>query len=223
MPRLLAAGIAKSLKNRIDSGEWADASKMPPERQLAADFGVARNTIRRAIGMLGDSLPISREVGRGTFFEPNGHASMADIIGRMEGASPADMMELRQLLEPTAAAFAATNASAAELGRVADAHRRASAATEMPEFEHWDAELHHRIFACSRNELLREMHNVLRLLRSQSPWFEIKQRSFSEERRQRYCREHEAIVDAVSHRDPDAARTAMLAHLRTVEANILAR
>ena len=85
----------------------------------------------------------------------------------MEGASPADMMEIRQLLEPAAAAFAATNASATELGKVAEAHRHAVAATVLPDFEHWDAELHHRVFACSRNELLREIHNVLRILRNQ--------------------------------------------------------
>jgi GntR family transcriptional regulator, hexuronate regulon transcriptional repressor len=223
MARLAAAGIAKSLKARIDSGEWSDGSKMPPERELAESFGVARNTIRRAIGMLSVSVPISREVGRGTFFESNGHTSISEIIVRMEGSSPADMMEIRQLLEPTAAAFAATNASAGELAMVAEAHERASQATEMPDFEHWDAELHHRIFACSRNELLREMHNILRVLRNQNPWFEMKKRSFSQERRENYCREHEAFVDALLRRDPDAARTAMQKHLRSVESNILGR
>ena len=223
MPRLVAANIAKSLKERIDSGEWSDGCRMPPERELAEGFGVARNTIRRAIGLLGETVPISREVGRGTFFQSNGNASLAEIIARMEGASPADLMEIRQLLEPEAAAFAATNASAAELGRVMEAHRMAEATTAMPEFEQWDAELHHRVFACSRNELLREMHNILRVLRNQSPWFEMKKRSFSEERRLTYCREHEVVVEALSRRDPDGARKAMQEHLRTVETNMLRR
>ena len=146
---------------------------------------------------------------------------LAEILHRMEGASPADMMEIRRLLEPAAAAFAATNASTAELGRVAEAHQLATAAIEMPEFERWDSELHHRIFACSRNELLREMHNVLRVLRNQNAWFEMKKRSFTEERRQRYCAEHQALVDALFHRDPEGARNAMLAHLQSVEANLL--
>ncbi len=222
MPRLAAAGIAKSLKARIESGEWAD-SKMPPERELAESFGVARNTVRRAIGMLSASVPISREVGRGTFFESSSQTSLHQIIARMEGSSPADMMEIRQLLEPTAAAFAATNASAGELSHVAEAHERASAATEMPDFEHWDAELHHRIFACSRNELLRDLHNILRVLRNQNPWFDMKKRSFSQERRENYCREHQVFVDALFRRDPDAAREAMRKHLRSVESNILGR
>jgi DNA-binding FadR family transcriptional regulator len=223
MPRLVASSIARTLKERIESGAWADASRMPPERELAADFGVARNTIRRAIGMLGEAMPLSREVGRGTFFEGAREPSLGEIVRRMEGSSPADMMEIRLLLEPPAAAFAATNASSAELDRVVEAHERASAATDMPEFERCDAELHHRVFACSRNELLREMHNVLRVLRNQTAWFEMKRRSYSEARRQHYCGEHQALVDALRRRDPEGARNAMRVHLLSVEANLLGR
>lgn len=223
MPQLVAETIAQSLRERIERGDWADGSRIPPERELAAQFGVARNTIRRAIVLLGNSVAITREVGRGTFVEAKDGGALADVIVRMEGASPADMMEIRQLLEPTAAAFAATNASATELGKVAEAHRHAAAATALSEFERWDAELHHRIFACSRNELLREIHNVLRILRNQVQWLEMKRRSFSEERRRQYCLEHEMLVDALMRRDPEGARSAMQVHLRSVENNLLGR
>jgi GntR family transcriptional regulator, hexuronate regulon transcriptional repressor len=223
MPRIGASSIAESLRDRIESGEWADGRRIPPERELAEHFGVARNTIRKAIDMLGANVTLTRAVGRGTFLEGAGDPPLGSVIRRMEGASPADMMEIRLLLEPAAAAFAATNASSAELARVFDAHREAVAATAMPEFERWDSELHHRIFSCSRNELLREMHNVLRLLRNQPAWFEMKQRSFSEPRRTHYCAEHQVLVDALVRRDPDGARGAMQMHLKTVEANLLGR
>jgi DNA-binding FadR family transcriptional regulator len=221
MPQLVAETIAQSLRERIERGEWGDGSRIPPERQLAVQFGVARNTIRRAIGLLGDSVGITREVGRGTFVEARDGGGLADVIVRMEGASPADMMEIRQLLEPTAAAFAAANASAAELGKVAEAHRQATAAAALPDFEHWDTELHHRVFASSRNELLREIHNVLRILRNQAQWLEMKRRSFSEARRRQYCVEHEMLVDALMRRDPEGARSAMQVHLRSVKSNLL--
>jgi DNA-binding FadR family transcriptional regulator len=133
------------------------------------------------------------------------------------------MMEIRQLLEPSAAGFAATNASSAELVRVAEAHRQAEAATTLTEFEHWDAEYHHRVFACSRNELLREIHNILRIVRNQAPWLEMKRRAFTEERRRRYCDEHQALLDALMRRDPEGARSAMLTHLRSVESNLFDR
>ena len=223
MPRLVADGIAVALRKRIDAGEWTKNGRMPPERDLADEFGVARNTVRRAVGLLEASGAVVRQVGRGTFLSAANSNTLAAAVTRMEGTSPADMMEIRQLLEPAAAAFAATNASLGELNAVREAHEAASNALDMPSFEHWDAELHHRIFACSRNEFLKEIHNLMRILRNQAPWFEMKKRSFSEERRLTYCAEHQAVLDALLSRDPDAARQAMLGHLQTVQRNLLGR
>jgi DNA-binding FadR family transcriptional regulator len=223
MPRLVANDIALELRKRIDAGEWTSNGRMPPERDLADQFGVARNTVRRAVGLLEESGTVVRQIGRGTFLAAANANTLAAAVTRMQGTSPADMMEIRQLLEPAAAAFAATNASVGELNAVREAYQAATDALEMPAFEQWDAEFHHRIFACSRNEFLKEIHNLMRVLRNQSPWFEMKKRSFSEERRRGYCAEHQAILDALVSRDRDGAREAMLSHLQTVERNLLGR
>ena len=219
MPRLVALDIADELRRRIHAGRWN--GRIPPERDLAHEFGVSRNTVRRAVGVLEADGAVVRQVGRGTFLQQPVGGSIAAVIKRMEGVSPADMMEVRQLLEPPAAAFAATNASVTELAAIREAHEKAVVATDMPTFEHWDAEFHHRIFACSRNEFLHEMHNLMRILRSQAPWFEMKQRSFSEQRRVTYCDEHAVIADALLSRNPDGARQAMARHLTTVSRNLL--
>jgi DNA-binding FadR family transcriptional regulator len=217
MPRPIAADIARSLKQRIEAGEWSDGRQIPPERDLAADFGVARNTIRRAMDLLEEDGVVSRQVGRGTFINPSrANRSLAAIVAEMEGSSPADMMELRLLLEPVASAYAAINATSAQLSGIQEAHRLATSATEIMAFEHWDAELHRRIFACTRNELMRGIHSLVHALRQQSAWYEMKRRAFTEERRQRYCAQHSEIVDAILRRDPEGARAATLAHLKTV-------
>jgi GntR family transcriptional regulator, hexuronate regulon transcriptional repressor len=222
LPKLMAFDIASTLKARIFSGEWTNG-RVPPERELAAEFGVARNTVRRAFEFLEKDGTVVRHVGRGTFLASGDAASLSNVVDRMQGASPADMMEIRQLLEPAAASFAATNASAGELEAVRAAHMAACEALEMPDFERCDAELHHRIFACSRNEFLKEIHNLMRIVRNQAPWFEMKRRYFSQERRQVYCGEHGAIVGALLRRDPAGARLAMTAHLETVGRNLLGR
>jgi DNA-binding FadR family transcriptional regulator len=223
MPRPVAVDIAHQLSQRIEAGEWTDGRQVPPERELAAEFRVARNTIRRAMNMLRDDGKISRHVGRGTFVSAFNNPSMAEIIAGMEGAGPADMMELRLLLEPVASANAAINASSAQLAGIDEAHRTACQATDIIQFEHWDSALHHRIFACSRNDLLRAIYDLLHVLRNQSPWFDMKKRSFSEARRRTYCQQHGEIVEAILRRDPEAARAATLAHLKTVESNMLGR
>ncbi|MCB8839805.1 FadR/GntR family transcriptional regulator [Aurantimonas sp. VKM B-3413] len=223
MPRIVADEVARMLRQRILSGEWADGSRIPAERDLSQQFGVARNTVRRAMALLEEDGTLNRRGGSGTFVASTRPDALVAVAQRMMGASPADIMELRLLVEPTAAALAATNASASELQALEEAHQRAVAAVDMPEFEDWDAEFHHRVFAGARNQLLKELHELLRILRNQSPWFEMKKRSFSEERRQRYCQEHAVVVEALLRRDPTRARQGMQAHLETVSHNLLAR
>lgn len=90
----------------------------------------------------------------------------------------------------------------------------------METFERRDAELHQRVFVATRNELLNHLHEQLRLIRNQALWIDIKRRSFSPERRLRYCEEHAAVVGALLWRDADQASRAMLAHLQTVERDL---
>lgn len=222
MPKYIADDVAQSLRKRIESGEWSNSRRLPNERELAAEYRIARNTVRSAIDRLAGDGTVVRQVGRGTFLRHDNRGDFLNIMQKISGVSPIDMMAVRQILEPRATALAATNASASELRDIAAAHESSLVALEMESFEDWDAELHQRIFAGSRNELLNYLHEILRLTRSQEQWRDIKRRSFSTERRQIYCREHGAIVDALMRRDSEAAATAMRVHLETVSRNLFA-
>jgi DNA-binding FadR family transcriptional regulator len=220
MPKQIAAEIEHSLRCRIGSGEWSQTRRLPNERELAAEYNVARNTVRSAIDRIAADGSVTRQVGRGTFLRQDVNLDFATIIQKLTGVSPIDMMAVRQIFEPRTAALAATNASASDLREIANAHAAAVDAGEMTTFEHWDAELHQRIFAGSHNELLTHLHEFLRLIRSQDQWLDIKRRSFSPERRLVYCEEHGAIVEALMHRDADTAAMAMRVHLDTVSRNL---
>jgi DNA-binding FadR family transcriptional regulator len=222
MAKQVARNVELSLRRRIDAGEWRHTMRLPNERDLAAEYGVARNTIRAAVDKIAAEGALTREVGRGTFLAERNGVDASHLIGRLVGASPMDMMAVRMIFEPRAAALAAARASAGELDAIAAAHARAVAARDMEPFERWDAELHQRIFAATRNELLNTLHELLRLIRNQDLWIDIKRRSFSPERRLRYCDEHAAIVAALLRRDAAAAGEAMMIHLQTVETNLTA-
>jgi len=220
MPKLVAAEIEHSLRRRIGAGEWSQTRRLPNERELAAEYKVARNTVRSAIDKIAADGSVTREVGRGTFLRRDINFDFMAIIQKLTGVSPMDMMAVRQIFEPRVAALAATNASARDLREIEAAHDAAVEAADMATFEHWDAELHQRIFAGSRNELLNHLHEFLRLIRSQDQWLDIKRRSFSSDRRRAYCQEHAAIVEALMRRDAEVASTAMRAHLDTVSRNL---
>lgn len=220
MPKQVSRDVELSLRRRIEAGEWRRTRRLPNERELAVEYGVARNTVRAAINKIVAEGALTREVGRGTFLVESNRLDASHLISRLVGASPMDMMAVRMIFEPRAAGLAAARASAGELDAIAAAHSAAVNAQDMELFERWDAELHQRIFAATRNDLLNTLHELLRLIRNQDLWIDIKRRSFSPERRARYCEEHGSIVAALLRRDAARAADAMLAHLQTVETNL---
>jgi DNA-binding FadR family transcriptional regulator len=222
LPKAVASTIEGSLRERVAAGEWSSSGRLPTERELATEYGVARNTVRRAVDALAVDGTIERHVGRGTFL--NGATSdLAAILRRVTGVSPADLMAARLIVEPQAASIAAKNASLADLRAIADAHQHASEAHQNDEFERWDAQLHQRLFSATRNELLAGIHDILQVIRSSNLWIELKRKTFSENRRREYCEQHATIVGALQNRDADGAAQAMIRHIEAIETALFGR
>ncbi len=60
------AVIAETLINDIAKGKYPVGTLLPPELEMADDFGVSRNTMRSALRMLVDMGLVTRRAGRGT-------------------------------------------------------------------------------------------------------------------------------------------------------------
>jgi DNA-binding FadR family transcriptional regulator len=147
-------------------------------------------------------------------------AEMLGLLQRISGTSPVDVMAARLMVEPHAAAAAAVNATTADLASIREAHEDATRETDPASFEKLDAEFHVRIFAATRNELLLSLHDILRVIRNQPAWIEMKRRRYTEVRRRGYCDDHEAIVQALFARNSDLASGTMKAHLVNVHRNL---
>jgi GntR family transcriptional regulator len=63
--------IADDLRNKIESGELAPGAKLPSERELAEQYGTARNTAREAVRILTEAGLVTAEHGRGSFVRPS--------------------------------------------------------------------------------------------------------------------------------------------------------
>ena len=59
--------IHNQLRQNIEDGKWQVGTKIPAERELAAEFHVSRMTLRQAIQALVDEGILERRVGAGTF------------------------------------------------------------------------------------------------------------------------------------------------------------
>lgn len=219
---MVAGAIEGALRKRIAAGEWSTTGRLPAERNLAAQYGVARNTVRRAVEEIAKDGTLERHVGRGTFVN-GGATELANILQRVTGVSPADLVAARLIVEPQAAAIAAKNASSSDLLAIAEAHKRASEAHENDEFERWDTQFHQGIFGATRNELLVSVHDILQVIRSRNAWIELKRKAFSENRRRDYCTHHGEIIAALGNRDAEGAAQAMRLHIEAIELALFGR
>ena len=62
----LSSQVAEQLRASILAGDFAEDVKIPPERELAATFGVSRPSIREALQMLVAAGLIEKRQGSGT-------------------------------------------------------------------------------------------------------------------------------------------------------------
>ena len=178
--RLAEVILASSRRAGLGPG-----SRLPTERQLAADLGATRTTIRRALAVLEAEGHISREVGRGTFLrdarwaragaDGDGGPGAGDGgpgagaagttggqgPGGSAGFAPADVMAIRRMLEPSAMRLVVAWATAADFGEMDRCLAGGEQADGYDEFELWDLALHRCIMAASQ-----PLHVLPILLRS---------------------------------------------------------
>jgi len=231
--------VTEELRNQIASGGWPAGRQVPPERALAEQFGLARNTLRRVLKLLEDEGLLERHVGRGTFVRSpsdgkangsnghNGHGAVngsmsGDLTTKLRGASPADLMEVRIIIEPQMAALAASRATAEDIAQIEQALKHSIAAKGLAEFEHWDAQLHLSIFKAAKNAILLAWCEAINVVRNEPDWYRLKKRSVTPEVRNSYDRDHTEIVAALKERDPEAARKVLFKHLSRVRDSLLA-
>lgn len=105
----------EQLATAIRLGVLRDGELLPPERDLAEQLGVSRNTLREAIAALRDSGLVTTRRGRGggsvvTYAAP----TPGEVPTVRSGAALADAMGFRRIVEPGAAALAASRPLAAD-------------------------------------------------------------------------------------------------------------
>lgn len=64
--------VAELLRSEIAEKRWRSGERLPGELELASQYGVSRNTVRRALDTLANANVIRRHQGKGTFVAEQG-------------------------------------------------------------------------------------------------------------------------------------------------------
>jgi DNA-binding FadR family transcriptional regulator len=205
------------LAQAIRLGLVAAGERLPPERELAEKLRVSRVTLRQAIGALREAGYLESRRGRsgGTFVVPGGGPPAApgerpDVaaLAREMGETLHDALDFRRVLEPGAAALAATRPLAAAdrahlVGCLAASRDRDPAVRR-----HGDSRLHLAIASASGSAsvagAIADVQLRLDQLLASIP---VLRRNLDHSDAQ-----HTGVVEAILAGDPLAARTVMEEH-----------
>jgi GntR family transcriptional repressor for pyruvate dehydrogenase complex len=213
--------IVEQIELRILSGELNPGDKLPPERELAKQFGVSRTAVREAMKALSLKGMIVVHPGRGTFVTDYTSTTVRHSIdllvkiGKTDGVSA--LVEVREILEPEIAALAAIRANEEDLTIMQEAIDAMDEAIDNPDnYIEADLDFHLALAQATNNALIPVLiDSLVDLLREHR----IRAASVEGglERGQTY---HKTIIDTIRRKDPDAARDAMRAHLQQVRKEI---
>jgi DNA-binding FadR family transcriptional regulator len=215
-PMSVPRDVYGTLLMAIDGGRWKPGDRLPPERHLAEELGVGRSSLRIALSELERRGRIRRHVGQGTFVTEDAGAEVVTTLRISPPPSPADVFELRLMIEPQIAAAAAMRATAPEIRRLLLLADAGAAATDWPSWEAADTAFHTALAGASRNPLLGGVLETVNAIRAQRQWGETRARTLNPERQAAYVSQHRAIASAIDRRDPPGAAAAMRNHLVAV-------
>ncbi len=205
-----------TIKQMIARGEIQARQRLPAERDLAAQLGVSRPSLREAIRALIALNILESRHGEGTFvsaLDPELLAEPIDFLLQVNTESLVALFEARRVLEAGAASLAAERASDLELVDLKDFVKLGRGMLHDPDaFIDHDVEFHARIRQAARSPILAS------LLASVSTLSYVSRRTTARSlaTRTRALADHEAMVKVLKARDPQAAHTAMVRHLEHV-------
>lgn len=215
--------LATELRERILSGEYAEGTPLPPERELVVQTRMSRTTVREALRILEVQGLIRIKAGRagGAFVRRPGGESVAsslELLIRGRQIRLASVHETREAIEPPCARLAAEHRTAEDLELLEAANSRIAEAGGLDEFLQANVDWHVGVATASHNEILTGVMLAL----SRAIYTTTNNEGFvDDEVRAITVRAHRSVTRAIRERDPDAAVRRMSRHVHAYAAAAL--
>jgi GntR family transcriptional regulator, transcriptional repressor for pyruvate dehydrogenase complex len=208
--------VAAAISGRIVSRSLREGERLPPETELARQFGVNRSTIREALRELESGGLVERRPGSKLMCvtRPQ-HDAIAEGVSRalvMHDVTFLEVWAALTILEPPIAEAAARARTAEDLASVvAAAERFTSLNADTERAVHYAAEFfrcvgratHNQVLGLAQEPLLQLLEPSLRVMIDKVA-----------QARARIATAQKRIVEALSARDAEGARTWMAKHIR---------
>jgi GntR family transcriptional repressor for pyruvate dehydrogenase complex len=115
--------IARQIQELVVSSQLVPGDKLPPERELAARYGVSRTAVREALKLLQERGFIEARTGSGSFVAKPGIASVTSsisLVSQMRRGTLGDLLEARLCLEGYISRLAVERATEDDIAVIED-------------------------------------------------------------------------------------------------------
>jgi GntR family galactonate operon transcriptional repressor len=210
--------LTRALGENIVSGAFPQGTLLPREADLMARFDASRTAMREAMRVLAAKGLIETRQRVGTRVRPREHWNVFDpdvlAWAWAHGVGDEllrDLIEMRQLIEPAAAGFAAMRATVPDLVRIEAAFEAMAAATgDDAAYAEADVAFHMAVMAASHNMLMTRFSHIVADFLHLS--FRIQQAAIRERQRslEDDAADHRRVFEAIWRGDAATAQEAMM-------------
>lgn len=218
-PRKIPDVVYQQLVSLIASGRLKPGEKLPSERDMAADIGVSRQSIREAIHKARTVGLIEVRQGGSSVVVSSVKEHLKTplaIILEEQAEKILEFLDIRKLFETWCAERAAADAKPADLRAMQDLlQRMGKLQPGEAAWEKADLSFHSAIAAASHNVVA--IHIMEGLRASFNSYFKAKKFALGPERKDLLHQQHQDIFMAIKEKNQQAAKDRMLDHLVYVE------
>lgn len=224
--RNLHGQVIQELGQLIVGGELSPGDPLPREELLAERMVVSRTALREALKVLSAKGLIETRQKTGTRVREKKYWNQldADVLSWRCASMPTDdfvekLVEMREIIEPAAAAAAAKRRDEAQLARLESAYRAMEAAQDLDAWAEADLAFHEAVLQATNNELMVSLFSVIET--ALGTFFLLSARTATNFKYS--LPRHFAVFEAIRRRQPEAARLAMQRMVSDSRTNIRRR
>lgn len=212
--------VLEHIKQMLKSKQFTVNEPLPSENEFAKLFGVSRAPVREALSVLQASGIIETRQGGRTYMKEVNLNEMLDDL-KMEYISldqVFELLEMRMVVEPQAAALAAKRRNDNDLKRMKEALNQFQLTlTQSGEIgDKADVLFHKYVMTAAKNSfMIRVMDNVDTLYRKAIS-YSLEKNVGHKETQERVFKEHQNIYHAIEAGQSEDAEKWMRAHLQNV-------
>ena len=218
MPKRNSSNVATALRNAIRDGTFQRFERLPPSRELAETYGVARNTLRGALIQLENEGLLETRAGSGSYVSGPAPERFPSAV---EHASPLELIDTRFALEPHICCLCVLHGRREDFQKLeALCQRMENAADDPVAFAEADTDFHYTLARATRNALLVWLIEQIHGVRVLEEWTRMRHLTLNRETIATYNRQHRDVLQAIRDREPELAATHMKSHLESARLSL---